>query len=1378
MKSKIVTLVLTAICLPMFCLAQVGIVETITVGEGTNSDSYLPLRPNANFSTSQQIYTAAEIGMQGTIKTIAFYQNYGSYNGISHVKVYLKHVTRSTFESNNNFETVSTTDLYYDGAFNATGTGWQTVTLNGNGFEYNGTDNLLICFYDYTDDWVYGGYNYKWRYTITEGYTGIYKINETGNSGYNPEGTITSGTRLRYHCNLQLGFASTSSCSAPTNLRCNATSTDYASLSWTQNDNAVEWSLQYKETSGTEWTTITLTQSELVNGEYILNNLNPNTEYAWQTAAICSEDETSAYAIGPNFSTEATCPKPTALTVCNVTAHKASLNWTSIAEDFFITVNQEIIEHVTNPYTLINLLPETTYTIKIQAICSSDDLSDWSEPITFTTDIACPAPTNLNVSNLTSTTATLSWEDNTNATAWQIILNNDENNLIEATTNPFVLENLTPETNYTAQVRTICGSEDGVSTWSNTVSLEPTEKTIVGTNSALFPYLPSNINCNFSYTQQIYTIEELGEAGLIESIDFYMANANECSRDLNIYLVDTYKNSFDNSNDWIAVTENDRVYSGTVDFVANGWTTIVLDEGFIYDASKNIALIVDDNTNYMDYISRNFRSYTTTANQALVLNNYYNDIDPNNVGNNGNVTNYKNQIRIFKSEIACFPPTNLETTDITTYTATLNWDSDAESYNVSYFKAYFFESFEEDLSGWTILKEGDDGSTEWNIENPTESSSDLSAHSGISVVSSESYPEILTDNWLISPQIALPNQATLKFWIMRSTYDDAQDEYEVLLSTTSNAIEDFTVIKEKTAANSEWTEVSIDLSAYDGQQCYIAIRHEFTNGFYLMVDDFGIFGWSEPIATTETSLLIEDLLPETEYQWKVQANCGDEDGLSRWSSSSFTTLPPCPTPIDLIAGNLTAGSVDITWTGSPNVDSYTVRYRTSETIEDGIIEGFEDGSIPASWAQSGSGTWTVGDGTYVAPTGAHGDTYYAMISNSSGGSETYLISPTMDLSGIDEAFLSFWYINRPRIYVDVLTVYYRVDNGDWNQLWSTTTAHNDWTYQTITLEGMAPDYQIGFKIKNYYGYGIGLDDINIAAIPIPAGPWTTISSTDTSTTISGLSPNTEYEAIVKSDCVDDVWSDALHFTTLDDNVKVFVTEGEWSDDYNWVPVGVPTIDENVILRAGATIFDVAEANAITIEGSATLTIEDGGQLKTNSDVTATMKKFVIGYGTDYVETDNGYYLMTLPTVAPVSAADAGLLTEESDYDLYSWDRTATDEEWQNNHDGIDLQNGVGFLYANRDDMEMFFTATLRNSSEPVVVTPSYDEVEHGGWNLCGNPFPCEAYITTDAEGMAFYRLVDNQLELIEGAIAPLEAFFVKATAAGQTFTISREAPAK
>ena len=165
----------------------------------------------------------------------------------------------------------------------------------------------------------------------------------------------------------------------------------------------------------------------------------------------------------------------------------------------------------------------------------------------------------------------------------------------------------------------------------------------------------------------------------------------------------------------------------------------------------------------------------------------------------------------------------------------------------------------------------DDGSFEWGVENPHDNSADLNAHGGNYAAVAYSDIDVHADSWLITPQIQIPTQATLKFWVMRSTYDDAQDEYEVRLSTTGNSVLDFTtVLKEKAAASSTWTEVSIDLSAYDGQLCYIAIRHDFTSGFFIMVDDFGIFGWSEEITTTENSILIEDLLPETEYLWHVQ----------------------------------------------------------------------------------------------------------------------------------------------------------------------------------------------------------------------------------------------------------------------------------------------------------------------------------------------------------------------------------------------------------------------------------------------------------------------------------------------------------------------------
>ena len=1019
----------------------------------------------------------------------------------------------------------------------------------------------------------------------------------------------------------------------------------------------------------------------------------------------------------------------------------------------------------------------------------------------------CPKPTRLTCTGTTANTATLNWIENGEATEWQICLNGNESNPITVTENPYTLTNLISETTYTAKVRANCGDEDGMSGWSNTVSFTPSAKVIItGDQTGTNNYLPFHNFYNYSLTQQIYTIEELGAPGFIRSIDFYKPNNIETDRSLDIYMVSTNKNSFESTSDWINVTENDLVFSGNVNFTHNDWTTIVLDEGFIYDGTQNVAIIVDDNTGSYESTTA-FNTFTATASQSIYVYSDGTNYDPMNPTNSGTTTTSKNQIRILKDNLSCMPPFNPNATDITSTSAVLNWTGDAESYNVSYNKAYFFDSFEEDLSQWTIYKEGDDGSMEWGIENPNDNSADLNAHGGSYVAVAYSDVDIHADSWLVSPQILFPNQATLKFWIMRSTYDDAQDEYEVLLSTTGNTIEDFDVVlKEKEAANPEWTEVIIDLSAYDGQQGYIAIRHDYTGGFYLMVDDFGIYGWTEEITTTDNSLLIEDLLPETEYLWHVQADCGEEDGQSSWASSTFTTLSSCPVPFDLSISEETAYGATISWTGYS--DSYLVMVAEMESVVEPVITyDFEDGwqgwttfqgntTSPNSWMHNtayptSNNDFSTGYGYNSSDGFMLSESYISGSTSGSGTAVTpdnYLVSPQVRLGGS----ISFYAGARNTEYCaeKFSVMVSTTDNTNPASFttvgtWTLSLSQAGYTSSPYTVDLSAYSGMGYIAIRHYDCYDqwfLAIDDVTIVQGSVET-PWITYEANESPFVLndeSNILPETTYLVKVKGICGDEEteFSESITFTTLDESTKIFVIEGDWSDGDNWVPAGVPTMEQDVILRAEATVFDIADANIITIEGTAALIIEDGGQLKTNSDVEATMKKFIIGYGTDYVETNNGYYLMALPTAAPISASDAGLITEESDYDLYGWDRTATDEEWQNNHDGIDLQNGIGFLYANRDDMEMNFTATLRNSNEPVVVTPAYDEVEHGGWNLCGNPFPCEAYISTDAEGITFYRLIDNTLVPIEGAIAPLEAFFVKATAAGQTFTISREAPAK
>ena len=1025
-------------------------------------------------------------------------------------------------------------------------------------------------------------------------------------------------------------------------------------------------------------------------------------------------------------------------------------------------------------YDATNIHPESTYSIQVIGICN-DEESRPSVTTSFTTTIACPAPTGLAVveNSITGHGASLTWSgtsDNYNVylgidTA-PTLPNVDFSNGIPS--------NWNNDASYPWSIVDghIQSGNAGVSSSTSTISVSLT--------------FPSNGTIEFDAE-----CSGEGTSTFWDHCDFIIDETTQFSNGANTSGWNHY--SYE-----VAAGQHTFTWSYTKDGS--------IDPTGDYFAIDNIMMMLPPNIVWNDPISVESTEYTLSG--LISETTYYVKVQSD-CGDDG-VSTESNTVT-FTTLVSCPAPIPLDPTDVTSSSAVLNWDGDAESYNVSYYKTFFFESFEEDLSQWTIYKNGDEASFEWGIENPHDNSSDLNAHSGFFAAVAYSDIGIHADSWLVTPQILLPSQTKLKFWIMRSTYDDAQDEYEVRLSTSGNAIEDFDdiILKPKTVANSYWTEEVIDLSEYDGQQVYIAIRHDYTSGFFIMVDDFGIFGWSEPIATTDNSLAIEDLLPETEYQWQVQANCGEEDGLSHWSEiSTLTTLRACPIPFYLEAYDETAYGATIDWTGFS--DSYVVMVRENEDeeapssysydFEDGTLQGWTilkgtTGDSPNNWMLASEYPTSVND-----ISSGHGH-------NSSDGfmlSESYIYGETQ---GIGTAVTPDNYLVSPQVWLGGSITFYAgtpdasFRNEKFSVMVSTTgndavsnfTAVQTWTSITTETSGTAwKQYTVDLSAFSGKGYIairhfdcrdqwlLCIDDITIENGPV-IPTWFTYEAGTSPFVLydpENLSAETTYLVKVKGFCGDEAtdFSDNITFTTLDENTKIFVTEGDWSDDYNWVPFGIPSIEQNVILRAEATVFDVAEANAITVDNAGMLTIEDGGQLKTNNDVEATMKKFIIGYGTDYVETNDGYYLMALPIVDPISAVDAGLITEESEYDLYSWDRTATDEEWHNNHDSLDIENGMGFLYANQDDREMSFTALLRNSSESIVATPAYDEVDHGGWNLYGNPFPCEVYITTEAEGMTFYRLIGNELVPIDWAIAPMEAFFVKATAAGQTFTISREAP--
>lgn len=116
---------------------------------------------------------------------------------------------------------------------------------------------------------------------------------------------------------------------------------------------------------------------------------NANGSHVWSTTVTKAQflpKTTFEYTPGGEAPAVA---KPKNLTVNYTGGTTAEVSWTSDAEAFDIDVNGTVTENVSSPYTLTDLYLGTTYTIKVRAK-SGSDMSDWTNPVSFTTDKCMP----------------------------------------------------------------------------------------------------------------------------------------------------------------------------------------------------------------------------------------------------------------------------------------------------------------------------------------------------------------------------------------------------------------------------------------------------------------------------------------------------------------------------------------------------------------------------------------------------------------------------------------------------------------------------------------------------------------------------------------------------------------------------------------------------------------------------------------------------------------------------------------------------------------------------------------------------------------------------------------------------------------------------
>ena len=230
------------------------------------------------------------------------------------------------------------------------------------------------------------------------------------------------GQRDRIYAVLQPGgarasLASSLGCTAPTTLTCatpanvlaaSITQTG-ATISWGATTGAASYSVQYKLSTASAYTTVTTTSTS-----YTLKGLTAGSTYNYQVATNCGVI-TSAYSTTASFTTTAatqTCTTPSSVTAASITQTGAIISWAAATGAVSYKVQYKLstatayttVTASTTSYSLTSLTAGATYNYQVATTCGVTT-STYSTTASFTTTAASQTCTDILESNNTTATA-------------------------------------------------------------------------------------------------------------------------------------------------------------------------------------------------------------------------------------------------------------------------------------------------------------------------------------------------------------------------------------------------------------------------------------------------------------------------------------------------------------------------------------------------------------------------------------------------------------------------------------------------------------------------------------------------------------------------------------------------------------------------------------------------------------------------------------------------------------------------------------------------------------------------------------------------------------------------------------------------------------
>ena len=198
--------------------------------------------------------------------------------------------------------------------------------------------------------------------------------------------------------------------------------------------------------------------------------------------------------------------------------------------------------------------------------------------------------------------------------------------------------------------------------------------------------------------------------------------------------------------------------------------------------------------------------------------------------------------------------------------------------------------------------------------------------------------QVNPDNFVVLPRLTATANTVFSFMSRDADQPGIAPDPEhfgVAVSTNGNTnASDFTMVQEWNSTG-DYTEYNVDLSAYAGQQIYVAIRHFNTLGetYYLLVDDIRIIGVEASIIRPAKGALVYangELIAmlnhgeesythsvnryDSEYCIRVIQEGGKDDGtyFALAAPQCATTQVDCLAPTNL-AGDYHGHTVTLTW---------------------------------------------------------------------------------------------------------------------------------------------------------------------------------------------------------------------------------------------------------------------------------------------------------------------------------------------------------------------------------------------------------------------------------------------------------------------------------